>query len=133
MVFPLVKELKLSPREIAEKIGDYLVVNSSVVSFNIVSGFLNLSIADEQYLSFFNSKSDLLYRIGNNGKPGLSPGMFVSPHSIAYDSYGNIYVGDVVETDWAHLFGNKVKPIDIRRFQRFLRTGMWKEFTKQQS
>ena len=50
---------------------------------------------------------------------GLSPGMFVSPHSIAYDSYGNIYVGDVVETDWAHLFGNKVKPIDIRRFQRF--------------
>ena len=59
--------------------------------------------------------------------------MFVSPHSIAYDSYGNIYVGDVVETDWAHLFGNKVKPIDIRRFQRFLRTGMWKEFTKQQS
>ena len=55
VVFPLVKELKLSPREIAEKIGDYLVVNSSVVSFNIVSGFLNLSIADEQYLSFFNS------------------------------------------------------------------------------
>ena len=55
VVFPLVKELKLSPREIAEKIGDYLVVNSSVVSFNIVSGFLNLSIADEHYLSFFNS------------------------------------------------------------------------------
>ena len=55
VVFPLVKELKLSPKEIAEKIGDYLVVNSSVVSFNIVSGFLNLSIADEHYLSFFNS------------------------------------------------------------------------------
>ena len=55
VVFPLAKELKLSPREIAEKIGDYLVVNSSVVSFNIVSGFLNLSIADEHYLSFFNS------------------------------------------------------------------------------
>ena len=45
--------------------------------------------------------------------------MFVSPHSIAYDSFGNIYVGDVVETDWAHIFGNKVKPISIRRFQRF--------------
>ena len=58
VVFPLVKKLKLSPREIAEKIGDYLVVNSSVVSFNIVSGFLNLSIDDEHYLSFFNSIKD---------------------------------------------------------------------------
>ena len=55
VVFPMVKELKSSPKEIAEKIGDYLVSNSSVVSYNIVSGFLNLSIADEHYLSFFNS------------------------------------------------------------------------------
>ena len=55
VVFPMVKELKSSPKEIAEKIGDYLVANSSVVSYNIVSGFLNLLIADEHYLSFFNS------------------------------------------------------------------------------
>ncbi len=55
VVFPMVKELKSSPKEIAEKIGDYLVANSSVVSFNIVSGFLNLLISDEHYLSFFNS------------------------------------------------------------------------------
>ena len=58
VVFPLIKELKLSPKEIAEKIGNYLVENSSVVSYNIVSGFLNLSIADEHYLSFFNSIKD---------------------------------------------------------------------------
>ena len=58
VVFPLIKELKSSPKEIAEKIGDYLVQNSSVVSYNIVSGFLNLSIADEHYLSFFNSIKD---------------------------------------------------------------------------
>nr|AOE09176.1 arginyl-tRNA synthetase [uncultured bacterium] len=55
VVFPMVKELKSSPKEIAEKIGDYLIANSSVVSYNIVSGFLNLSIADEHYFSFFNS------------------------------------------------------------------------------
>ena len=62
VVFPLVKELKSSPKEIAKKIGDYLVANSSVVSYNIVSGFLNLSIADEYYLSFFNSvKEDSEY------------------------------------------------------------------------
>ena len=55
VIFPLVKELRSNPKEIAEKIGDYLIENSSVVSYNIVSGFLNLSIADEYYLSFFNS------------------------------------------------------------------------------
>ena len=58
VVFPLVKELKMSPKEIAEKIGDYLVENNSVISYNIVSGFLNLSIADEHYLNFFNSVND---------------------------------------------------------------------------
>ncbi len=58
VVFPLVKELKMNPKEIAEKIGDYLVENSSVVSYNVVSGFLNLSIADEHYLSLFNSVKD---------------------------------------------------------------------------
>ncbi len=55
VIFPLIKELKLSPKEIAEKIGDYLVETNSVISYNVVSGFLNLSIADEHYLSFFNS------------------------------------------------------------------------------
>ena len=45
VVFPLIKELKSSPKEIAKKIGDYLVENRFVVSYNIVSGFLNLSIA----------------------------------------------------------------------------------------
>ena len=58
VVFPLIKELKSSPKEIAEKIGDYLVENSFVVSYNIVSGFLNLSISDEYFLSFFNSIKD---------------------------------------------------------------------------
>ena len=42
----------MNPKEIAEKIGDYLVQSSSVISYNIVSGFLNLSIADRHYLDF---------------------------------------------------------------------------------
>ena len=60
VVFPLVKELKMNPKEIAEKIGDYLVQSSSVVSYNIVSGFLNLLIAERYYLDFFNSVKDNL-------------------------------------------------------------------------
>ena len=58
VVFPLVKELKMNPKEIAEKVGDYLIETNSVVSFNVVSGFLNLSISDKYYLDFFNSVKD---------------------------------------------------------------------------
>ena len=58
VVFPLVKELKMNPKEIAKKVGDYLVETNSVVSFNVVSGFLNLSISDKYYLDFFNSIKD---------------------------------------------------------------------------
>ena len=66
VVFPLVKELKMNPKEIAEKVGDYLVETNSVVSYNVVSGFLNLSISDEYYLDFFNSiKDDLEYGYSN--------------------------------------------------------------------
>ena len=36
VVFPLIKELKSSPKEIAEKIGDYLVETNSVISYNVV-------------------------------------------------------------------------------------------------
>ena len=58
VVFPYVKELKMSPKEIAEKIGDYLVETNSIVSYNVVSGFLNLFISDNHYLDFFNSVKD---------------------------------------------------------------------------
>ncbi|MFL2610254.1 MAG: arginine--tRNA ligase [Flavobacteriaceae bacterium] len=55
VIFPFVKELKMNPKEIAEKIGDYLVEINSIVSYNVVSGFLNLSVSDNHYLDFFNS------------------------------------------------------------------------------
>ena len=58
VVFPFVKELKMNPKEIAEKIGDYLVEINSIVSYNVVSGFLNLSVSDNHYLDFFNSLKD---------------------------------------------------------------------------
>ena len=58
VIFPFVKELKMSPKEIAEKIGDYLLEINSVVSYNVVSGFLNLSISDNHYFDFFNSVKD---------------------------------------------------------------------------
>ena len=66
VVFPLVKELKMNPKDIAEKLGNYLVETNSIVSYNVVSGFLNLSISDEYYLDLFNSiKENLKYGYSN--------------------------------------------------------------------
>ncbi|PHX62091.1 MAG: arginine--tRNA ligase [Flavobacteriales bacterium] len=56
VVFPLVKQIKGNPFEIGTKIGEYLVENVAEVSkFNVVSGFLNLVISDEYYITYFNS------------------------------------------------------------------------------
>ena len=51
VVFPFVKMARKSPEAVAQEIGDYLVKESGVVSkYNVVKGFLNLSIADEAWL-----------------------------------------------------------------------------------
>ena len=54
VVFPYVKALRKSPIELGNAIGNYLVANSGVVSaFNVVQGFLNLSIADSAWVDLF--------------------------------------------------------------------------------
>nr|WP_315255495.1 arginine--tRNA ligase [uncultured Flavobacterium sp.] len=55
VIFPLLKLVKSNPVELGNKIGNYLVENvSEVARFNVVSGFLNIVIADQYYLNFFN-------------------------------------------------------------------------------
>ena len=52
VVFPFVKMARKSPEQTGQEIGDYLVANCPVVSkYNVVKGFLNLSIADNAWLS----------------------------------------------------------------------------------
>jgi arginyl-tRNA synthetase len=59
VVFPLVKILKGNPVEIGAKIGDYLVLNSDLISrYNVVAGFLNIVIEDSYYIQFFNEIKD---------------------------------------------------------------------------
>eukprot|EP00388_Colpodella_angusta_P004738 GDKJ01015265.1.p1 GENE.GDKJ01015265.1~~GDKJ01015265.1.p1 ORF type:complete len:592 (+),score=114.23 GDKJ01015265.1:2544-4319(+) len=54
VVFPYVKTLRKSPVELGNAIGNYLVANSGVVkAFNVVQGFLNISIADVAWLDMF--------------------------------------------------------------------------------
>ncbi|KFF18193.1 arginine--tRNA ligase [Flavobacterium hydatis] len=55
VIFPLLKVIKSNPVELGNKIGNYLVENiPEVARFNVVSGFLNIVIADTYYVSFFN-------------------------------------------------------------------------------
>ncbi|MDQ1088155.1 arginine--tRNA ligase [Siphonobacter sp. SORGH_AS_1065] len=52
--FPYAKQLKKSPAEIGTKLGEYLVAqNGPVSAFNVVQGFLNLSISDQVWLELF--------------------------------------------------------------------------------
>jgi arginyl-tRNA synthetase len=68
VIFPLLKVIKGNPLDLGNTIGNYLVNHvQEVKAFNVVSGFLNIIIADSYYNDFFNG-------IKNKEKYG-----FVSP------------------------------------------------------
>ena len=56
VVFPFVKAAKKSPEQTAQEIGEYLVQNCEAISkFNVVKGFLNLSIGDGAWLQLLQA------------------------------------------------------------------------------
>lgn len=56
VLFPFVKLLKQKPDTIGNQIGSYLLENTSIFSgFQIVSGFLNLTVRDSFWLSFLQN------------------------------------------------------------------------------
>ncbi len=55
VVFPLLKVIKGNPVKIGSDLGEFLVQNvAEVVGFNVVSGFLNISLSDAYFLEQFN-------------------------------------------------------------------------------
>ncbi len=59
VVFPLLKQIKGNPVEIANQIGNYVTAHADIVTgFNVVKGFLNLVIADSYYIDDFNQIRD---------------------------------------------------------------------------
>lgn len=72
VLFSLVKSLKQSPDAIGNQLGDYLVANfpSTFTQYNIIKGFLNLTIADSFWLSLLqNNHADVCYgKKAMNGK-----------------------------------------------------------------
>ena len=73
VVFPFLKFVKGNPFEIATKLGNYLKKNISELSdFNVVKGFLNLTISDNYYLQSFdkinNTKNYGIKKASNDEK-----------------------------------------------------------------
>ncbi len=53
VTFPFVKLAKKSPDKIAEELGNYLIQNVNYFeSFNVIKGFLNITISDQYWLNF---------------------------------------------------------------------------------
>ena len=56
VVFPFVKAAKKSPEQTAQEIGEYMQNNCTAVEkFNVVKGFLNLSIGDGAWLELLKA------------------------------------------------------------------------------
>jgi DNA-binding beta-propeller fold protein YncE len=72
-------------------------------------------------LSILSNEGKLLARITATPAAGTGPGQFISPHGIAVDSRGDLYVGEVCYTAWDSNFPDQPKPRRIRALQKFER------------
>ena len=73
VVFPFLKLSRLKPEDTAQQLGDYLAQHCKVVqSFNVVKGFLNLTIAPVAWISLLN-RIDSEPRFGEKAVNEQSP------------------------------------------------------------
>ena len=73
VVFPFLKMSRLKPEDTAQQLGDYLAKHCKVVqSFNVVKGFLNLTIAPAAWISLLN-RIDSEPRFGEKAVNEQSP------------------------------------------------------------
>ena len=66
-------------------------------------GFNRMSPNLGPRLSIRDNDGRVLVRIGNTTDAGNEPGQFISPHGIAVDSRGDVYIGEVSATAWPQL------------------------------
>jgi len=72
-------------------------------------------------VTILSNKGEVLARIGREPTNGTGPGQFISPHGLAVDSRGDLYVGEVSYTAWPNLFPDKPIPAGLRSLQKFER------------
>ena len=73
-------------------------------------------------ISILDKAGNLLARIGRTeAAAGPRPSQFTSPHGIAVDSRGDIYVGEVAATAWPSLFPGQPPPDDLSCLQKLVK------------
>jgi NHL repeat len=72
-------------------------------------------------ISIYSAKGERLARLGDR-PAGLEPGEFMSPHGLAVDSRGDIYVGEVSFTNWRNRYGAQPPPAGLRSLQKLVKT-----------
>ncbi len=70
-------------------------------------------------VSILDHKGKLLARLARTPSRGTGPGQFISPHGLAVDSHGDIYVGEVAYTAWKSNFPETPRPKVVRSLQKF--------------
>ena len=71
-------------------------------------------------LSIVDHQGKLLARLGDL-HAGNAPGQFISPHGLAVDSHGDLYVAEVSATAWPNLYPDVPVPNPIRSLQKLTR------------
>src|SRR5579875_2219178 len=59
VLFALVKQLRKSPEQLGKEIGEYLIEQNKglFTDFNVIKGFLNLSVADSYFMNFLSENA----------------------------------------------------------------------------
>lgn len=101
VVFPLLKFSKKSPEQTAKEIGDYILENELFFeNYNVVKGFLNLTLKQKYWLEFFNNwKNDHDYGLNKNSSGELYMVEYSSPNTnkpLHLGHLRNIFLGDSV-------------------------------------
>ncbi len=101
VVFPLLKYSKKSPELTAKEIGEYLLENELFFeNYNVVKGFLNLTLKQKYWLQFFNNwKNDHNYGLNKKSSGKLYMVEYSSPNTnkpLHLGHLRNIFLGDSV-------------------------------------
>ena len=83
VTFPMLRQVKMNPAVLGERLGQYLVENSDeVVDFNVVKGFLNLVLSDAYYMEIFQAlNSDINYGFSDPGSKAAVMVEYSSPNT----------------------------------------------------
>ncbi|MCB1492199.1 MAG: hypothetical protein KDJ77_10450 [Rhodobiaceae bacterium] len=72
-------------------------------------------------VSIVDHTGKLLARFGDPAGAGNGPGQFISPHGIAVDSHGDVYIGEVSATAWPQLKPDQPVPAPLHSLRKMTR------------